>query len=37
MKLQTLVVRPEASFQLDYDSRAMFLGSCFSENMAKTY
>ena len=34
MKLQTLVVRPEASFQLDYDSRAMFLGSCFSENMA---
>ena len=35
MKLQTFVPRPRLLEKLDYSSKAVFLGSCFSSNMAK--
>ena len=35
MKLQTFVPRPRQLEKLDYHSKAVFLGSCFSSNMAK--
>ena len=35
MKLQTFVSRPKKLPKLDYASKPLFLGSCFSSNMAK--